>query len=101
MASTADIALPARTTPRSGFRAVARELRLYQWAKNARHDVRKLYSRPGYLWFLCPLALYWLSHAWLRTRRGELDDDPLVFALRDVSSWTVLAIAGAILWAGV
>jgi 4-hydroxybenzoate polyprenyltransferase len=52
-------------------------------------DVTALYSRPELLWFACPLMLYWISRVWLLAHRGELHEDPLVFALRDPSSYTV------------
>ena len=42
-----------------------------------------LYGRYELMWFLCPLLLYWISHAWLVAHRGKMPDDPLVFALSD------------------
>jgi hypothetical protein len=33
-----------------------------------------------------PLLLYWLFRVWLVASRGELDDDPVVFAMRDPMS---------------
>ncbi|MBL8529135.1 MAG: hypothetical protein JNL68_15720, partial [Burkholderiales bacterium] len=42
-----------------------------------------LYARPVALWALCPLLLYWISRVWMKTHRGEIDDDPVVFAARD------------------
>jgi 4-hydroxybenzoate polyprenyltransferase len=56
-------------------------------------DVVSRYDRPQWLWLLCPLMLYWLSRLWMKTRRGEMHDDPLVFAMRDRASWI---IAGAL-----
>lgn len=57
-----------------------------------------LYRDPQMLWLLCPLLLYWVSRAWLLAHRGEMHDDPIVFAATDVTSLAVLAIsAGAIL----
>lgn len=44
------------------------------------------YHRPQVLWLVCPGLLYWLSRLWLKTSRGEMDDDPLVFTLRDAGS---------------
>jgi len=61
-------------------------------------EITRLYSRPGWLWLVCPLALYWLSRVWLLTHRGQMNEDPVVFALRDGPS-RVVAIAGAaLLW---
>ena len=52
-----------------------------------------LYNRPGVLWFLCVLLLYWISRLWLVAHRGQLDDDPVIFAIRDrVSRLVALAV---------
>ena len=57
-----------------------------------------LYQQPMYLWGLPPLMLYWVSRLWVGAGRGKIDDDPLVFALRDgVSRWIAVA-AAVILW---
>ncbi|MEI6066522.1 MAG: UbiA family prenyltransferase [Methylococcaceae bacterium] len=47
------------------------------------------YSYPDLLWLLCPLMAYWVSRLWLKTARGEMYDDPLVFSLKDQASWIV------------
>jgi 4-hydroxybenzoate polyprenyltransferase/phosphoserine phosphatase len=52
-----------------------------------------LYSRHQFIWLLCPLLLYWISYVWLMAHRGKMNDDPLVFALRDRASWIVLLLA--------
>jgi 4-hydroxybenzoate polyprenyltransferase/phosphoserine phosphatase len=57
-----------------------------------------LYEQPIFLWGLPPLVLYWVSRLWIGAGRGKIDDDPLVFALRDgVSRWVFVA-AALILW---
>ena len=57
-----------------------------------------LYQTPEWMWLALPLLLYWLSRIWLLAHRGDMHDDPIVFALRDnVSRWTgafFLAIFG-------
>jgi 4-hydroxybenzoate polyprenyltransferase len=55
--------------------------------------VKQLYSEPDALWLLCPLLLYWVTRAWLLTARGNIQDDPVLFAVRDSTSYAV-AIAG-------
>jgi 4-hydroxybenzoate polyprenyltransferase len=50
------------------------------------------YSRQEAIWLLCPLLLYWISYMWLIAHRGGMDDDPIVFALKNRSS--AVAIAG-------
>jgi 4-hydroxybenzoate polyprenyltransferase len=48
-----------------------------------------LYQRPELLWLICPLLLYWISRVWLLAHRGHLDDDPVLFAIRDRNSYAV------------
>jgi 4-hydroxybenzoate polyprenyltransferase len=55
-----------------------------------------LYGNPNWLWAV-PLLLYlWQMRVWLLAHRGALDDDPIVFALKDKTS---LALGGACLLA--
>jgi hypothetical protein len=55
-------------------------------------DVIRLYSQPRWLWLLCPLLLCWIGHIWIKTHRGEMHDDPVIFAVQDRSSWSILAL---------
>ncbi|HWS74980.1 MAG TPA: UbiA family prenyltransferase, partial [Quisquiliibacterium sp.] len=71
----------------SGFSAVF-VLALYIESEN----VRILYRTPEVFWLCCPLLLYWISRMWIGARRGKIDDDPLVFALRDRVSLMVLSL---------
>ncbi|HSE12555.1 MAG TPA: UbiA family prenyltransferase, partial [Rudaea sp.] len=52
-----------------------------------------LYRRPVVLWLLCPLLLYWISRAWLIAHRGDMHDDPVVFAVSDRTSRLLLALS--------
>ncbi len=52
-------------------------------------EVFSIYQTPNYLWFICPLLLYWISRTWLLAHRGSLDDDPLIVALKDPNSYVV------------
>lgn len=61
---------------------------------------RQLYATPQVLWLVCPLLLYWISRLWFKTHRGEMHDDPVVFALRDrVSLATGVLTAASVLLA--
>ncbi len=51
-----------------------------------------LYAAPQFIWLACPLLLFWVSRAWLITHRGQMHDDPIVFALKDWVSWAVVAL---------
>jgi asparagine N-glycosylation enzyme membrane subunit Stt3 len=52
-----------------------------------------LYARPEWLYGLVPLLLFWLGRLWLISGRGQLDADPLMFTLRDRTSWALLGLA--------
>ncbi len=55
---------------------------------------RALYGQPLAIWLICPALLYWISRVWLVTHRGEMHDDPILFALTDRNSrYTILACA--------
>jgi 4-hydroxybenzoate polyprenyltransferase len=60
-------------------------------------EVQKLYTRPAWLWLLCPLILYWISRMILIAHRGTLHEDPVVFALGDRVSWYAAALTAAII----
>jgi 4-hydroxybenzoate polyprenyltransferase len=62
----------------------------------ARPDVTALYKHAGRLWFIVPLMLFWLYRVWLLGSRGEMDDDPVIFALRDRVSLAVGACVVAV-----
>lgn len=46
-------------------------------------DVVVLYRHPGWMWLIVPLMLLWLSRVWLLASRGEMNEDPVVFAVTD------------------
>jgi 4-hydroxybenzoate polyprenyltransferase len=43
----------------------------------------ELYSHPNRLWLLLPVLLLWISRLWLQASRGQLDEDPVVYAITD------------------
>jgi 4-hydroxybenzoate polyprenyltransferase/phosphoserine phosphatase len=59
--------------------------------------VAALYREPALVWLVCPLLLYWISRVWLLAHRGEMHDDPVVFAVRDRVSYVVGALMAAVL----
>jgi 4-hydroxybenzoate polyprenyltransferase/phosphoserine phosphatase len=58
---------------------------------------QQLYADPWMLWLLCPLLLYWVARIWFVTYRGEMHDDPIIFALRDTASRVVALLTMVIL----
>lgn len=55
--------------------------------------IAELYRRPKYVWTLCVLLLYWISRVWMRAHRGTMNEDPVVFALKDPISLGVGVLA--------
>jgi len=56
-----------------------------------------LYKHQAFIWLLCPLLLYWISYVWLIAHRGRMDDDPLVFAIKNPVSQIVAVLAVVII----
>ncbi len=46
----------------------------------------ELYAHPNRLWLLVPVLLLWISRLWLLASRGQLDEDPVVYAITDKRS---------------
>lgn len=55
-------------------------------------DVLRLYAAPAWIWGCVPVMLFWVSWVWLQAHRGQMHDDPLVFAFKDKAS----LLAGAV-----
>src|SRR5262249_47452937 len=64
-------------------------------------EVKMLYTRPLYLWGACLILAYWISRVLLLTSRGEMNEDPVIFAVRDFVSWICGAALGLLLWISV
>ncbi|MEN7530154.1 MULTISPECIES: UbiA family prenyltransferase [unclassified Cupriavidus] len=61
--------------------------------------VEVLYRQPQVLWALCPLMLYWITRVWVVSHRGQMHDDPVMFALRDRASVVIGVLAAVVVWA--
>jgi 4-hydroxybenzoate polyprenyltransferase/phosphoserine phosphatase len=59
-------------------------------------DVVTLYHRPSLLWLIVPMMILWLSRVWLLASRGQLNEDPVVFALTDRMSLLIGVTVAAI-----
>lgn len=42
-----------------------------------------LYRAPESLWLLCVVLMFWVGRIWLKAHRGEMHDDPILFAIKD------------------
>lgn len=43
----------------------------------------EVYNSPLILWLICPVLLYWISRVVMLTHRGRMNEDPVMFAIRD------------------
>jgi 4-hydroxybenzoate polyprenyltransferase/phosphoserine phosphatase len=55
-----------------------------------------LYRHPLRLWLVTPLMIYWLSRVWLLASRGELNEDPVIFAVTDRVSLLIGVLVAAV-----
>jgi 4-hydroxybenzoate polyprenyltransferase/phosphoserine phosphatase len=62
--------------------------------------VALLYATPALVWATVPVMLCWISWIWLCASRGQMHDDPLVFAFRDKASLLAAALFGLALVLG-
>jgi 4-hydroxybenzoate polyprenyltransferase len=53
--------------------------------------VAALYRNPQVLWIICLLHIYWISRVNLLCHRGLIDEDPILFAVKDKAT---IAIGG-------
>ncbi len=57
-----------------------------------------LYANPSRLWLLVPVLLLWIMRVWLLASRGQLHEDPVVYAITDRTSWLLGAVSVGIVW---
>ena len=48
------------------------------------------YNHPEWLWMIVPSILYWIGRVWIIAHRGQMNEDPVVFAVRDKISYLIL-----------
>ncbi|MGD8796084.1 MAG: UbiA family prenyltransferase [Thiohalophilus sp.] len=56
-----------------------------------------LYDHPLWLWPVAIAVLYWISRIWLLAHRGELHEDPVLFAIHDRTSYVVALLVAVCL----
>jgi 4-hydroxybenzoate polyprenyltransferase len=54
------------------------------------------YREPTLLWLAVPVLLYWISRIWIVTGRGQMQDDPVKYALKDRVSFICAVVIGLI-----
>ena len=63
-------------------------------------ETQARYATPQLLWFVAIGLMYWFARLWIKTSRGEMHDDPVIYAIKDRGSlFTVLSMVGIMLMA--
>jgi 4-hydroxybenzoate polyprenyltransferase len=62
--------------------------------------VTKLYVTPEVIWCAVPVMLFWIHWMWMQAHRGNMHDDPVVFAVKDKVSLLAALLLGAMLVTG-
>lgn len=62
--------------------------------------VQALYREPQVVWGAVPVILFWISWIWMQAHRGQMHDDPLVFAVKDRASLAAGLTFGAVIAVG-
>lgn len=61
-------------------------------------ETQARYATPQLLWLVAIGLIYWLARLWIKTSRGEMHDDPVIYAIKDHGSRvTVLAMIATML----
>ncbi len=53
-------------------------------------ETQERYATPHLLWLVAIGLVYWLGRLWIKTSRGEMHDDPIIFAIKDRGSRIVV-----------
>jgi 4-hydroxybenzoate polyprenyltransferase/phosphoserine phosphatase len=61
-------------------------------------EVSQLYATPEALWLIAPLMLLWVTRLWVVTTRGYMDEDPILFAIKDPETWITAGVTAAIMF---
>lgn len=64
-------------------------------------QTRDLYQFPEALWGVCLLLLFWVNRMLLVAHRGQMNDDPLIFAITDRVSLTICTFVLAMFFVGI
>ena len=85
----ADIGMVGALAAGAGMNALTL-FALYAASDNA----QDIYARPGMLWLAGPILACWIARILMLSHRGQMHDDPVVFAIKDKVSLATLGAAG-------
>jgi 4-hydroxybenzoate polyprenyltransferase len=60
-------------------------------------ETRLRYATPQLLWLLAIGLIYWLARLWVKTSRGEMHDDPMIYAIKDRGSCITIFVMTVIM----
>ena len=60
-----------------------------------------LYQQPKYIWLACPLLLTWISYVWILAHRGQINDDPVIFAVTNRISLAIGVLIVLVFWVAI
>jgi len=64
-------------------------------------SIERLYLHQNVVWLTVPVLLYWISRMWVKAHRGEMHDDPIIFAVTDrLSQLSIAVFIGVMVVAG-
>ena len=61
-------------------------------------ETTRLYEHTTRLWLVVPVLLLWLSQVWMLASRGEMHDDPVVWAITSKRSLLMGVAMVAVIW---
>ncbi|MDR1229180.1 MAG: UbiA family prenyltransferase [Azoarcus sp.] len=59
------------------------------------------YRHPEFIWCSCLPLLIWISRVWFLAHRGQMHEDPVVFAVSDRVSLAIVALMGLAFWVAI
>ncbi|OWV81652.1 hypothetical protein ATY75_27680 [Rhizobium sp. N122] len=84
----ADIGMVGALAAGAGMNALTL-FALYAASENA----QDIFARPGMLWLVGPILACWIARILMLAHRGQMHDDPVVFAFKDKVSLATLGAA--------
>lgn len=60
-----------------------------------------MYRHPEFIWPACMILMFWISRVWMLAHRGEVHEDPVIFAITDRTSLGLGVLFGLVFWAAI
>ncbi|PLX45084.1 MAG: hypothetical protein C0609_04215 [Deltaproteobacteria bacterium] len=63
--------------------------------------VNSLYANPEAIWLIGIIIFYWVTRVWFLAARDKVEQDPVLFTLKDPASWIILTLVAVLFTAGI